>query len=63
MPAARQRSRSPGIALAVSATIGVRRPFSPLRAARMARVASKPSMHRHLAIHQHEVEARGRQRG
>ena len=44
MPAARQRSRSPGIAFAVSATIGARRPFEPASRPRMARVASKPSI-------------------
>ena len=43
MPAARQRSRSPAMACAVMATIGVRRPVAG-SASRMRRVASKPSI-------------------
>ena len=38
------------------ATIGTRRFRSGLRTRGMTRVASKPSMTRHLQVHQHEVE-------
>ena len=56
MPAARQRSRSPCIACAVSATIGVR---AAGRASRRAdRRRRLEAVHlRHLHVHQHDVEA------
>ena len=56
MPAARQASRSSPNALAVSATIGVRGAPLAASAARMRRVASRPSMLGHVHVHQHEID-------
>ena len=44
MPAARQRSRSPAVACAVTATIGVVASGPPVLGLRIAAAASKPSM-------------------
>ena len=58
MPAARQRSRSPSMAFAVSAMMGTRGVARPRLAAADLRGRRQPSMTRHLAIHQHRVVAR-----
>ena len=54
MPAATQASRSPGIALPVSATMGTRAP-SGFRRADRAR-GGEAVHHRHLAVHEDQVE-------
>ena len=54
MPAATQASRSPGIALPVSATMGTRAPCR-FRGANRAR-GGQAIHHRHLAVHEDEVE-------
>ena len=54
MPAARHRSRSPIIACAVMAMIGIRRP--PDSVARMAAGRLEPVHFRHLHVHQDDVE-------
>ena len=61
MPAARQRSRSPVIACAVIATIGMRVPDAR-SCWRIVTVAASPSMLGHLDVHQNEVERAGRVR-
>ena len=57
MPASRQRSRSPSMALAVRAMIGTRRPW-PLRPANSPG-GLIPVNPRHLAIHQDQIVAFG----
>jgi len=60
IPAATQASRSPGIALPVSAAMGTRVPGAS--AAPISRAAASPVHHGHQGIHQdqHEVGVRGR---
>jgi hypothetical protein len=55
IPAARHLSRSPLMACAVMAIIGIRLPVN-LSLARILLVASKPSIFRHLDVHQHQIE-------